>query len=37
MLNQGISEVSIMMSVKDDDLNKAKKSIYKTFFEEQNL
>ena len=37
MLNQGISEVSIMIGVKDDDLNKAIKSIYKTFFEEQNL
>ncbi|ELV04810.1 ACT domain-containing protein [Brachyspira hampsonii] len=37
MLNQGISEVSIMIGVKDNDLNKAIKSIYKTFFEDQNL
>ena len=35
MLNQGISEVSIMIGVKDDDLNRAIKSIYKSFFEEQ--
>ncbi|MDA0040890.1 hypothetical protein OFR42_09595 [Brachyspira hyodysenteriae] len=35
MLNQGISEVSIMIGVKDGDLNKAIKSIYKSFFEEE--
>ena len=34
LLNQGISEVSIMIGVKEEHLNKAIKSIYKSFFEE---
>lgn len=34
LLNQGISEVSIMIGVKEQDLNKAIKNIYKSFFEE---
>ncbi|WP_419670466.1 ACT domain-containing protein [Brachyspira catarrhinii] len=33
MLNQSISEASIMIGVKQKDLNKAIKSLYQTFFE----
>ena len=33
MLNQSISEASIMIGVKEKDLNKAIKSLYQTFFE----
>ena len=35
MLNQSISEASIMIGVKEKDLNKAINAVYKAFFEEQ--
>ncbi|WP_347292778.1 ACT domain-containing protein, partial [uncultured Brachyspira sp.] len=35
MLNQSISEASIMIGVKEKDLNKAINAVYKAFFTEQ--
>ncbi len=36
MINQGASEVSIMFGVKEDDIYKAVKNVYATFFESTN-
>ncbi len=36
MINQGASEVSIMVGVKEDDIYKAVKSVYATFFGDEN-